>query len=93
MKMARDPSVNHRLSVATFSLKRSWLFAFLSMLLTIALFLPIEAINNKTDDEDVKLSQGRKPVRLNFNTSVNLSSELTQNSSSWENDENGYLGA
>ena len=64
MKMARDPSANHRLSVATFSLKSSWLFAFLSMLLTIALFLPIEAINNKTEDEHVKLSQGRNPSVL-----------------------------
>lgn len=64
MKMARDPSANHRLSVATFSLKSSWLFAFLSMLLTIALFLPIEAINNKTQDEHVKLSQGRNPSVL-----------------------------
>ena len=64
MKMARDPSANHRLSVATFSLKSSWLFAFLSMLLTIALFLPVEAINNKTDDEDVRRSQGRNPSVL-----------------------------
>ena len=63
MKMARDPSANHRLSVATFSIKSSCLFAFLSMLLTIALFLPIEAVNNKTQDEHVhvKLSQGRNP--------------------------------
>jgi len=61
IKMARDPSANHRLSVATFSLKSSWLFAFLTMLLTIALFLPIEATNNKTDDEVVKRSQGRNP--------------------------------
>ena len=63
MKMARDPSANYRLSVATFSIKSSWLFAFLSMLLTIALFLPIEAVNNKTQDEHVhvKLSQGRNP--------------------------------
>ena len=64
MKMARDPSANHRPSVATFSIKSSWLFAFLSMLLTIALFLPIEAINNKTEDEHVKLSQGRNPSVL-----------------------------
>ena len=64
MKMARDPSANHRPSVATFSLKSSWLFAFLSMLLTIALFLPVEAINNKTDDEDVRRSQGRNPSVL-----------------------------
>ena len=64
MKMARDPSANHRPSVATFSLKSSWLFAFLSMLLTIALLLPVEAINNKTDDEDVRRSQGRNPSVL-----------------------------
>ena len=69
--------------------KSSWVFPFLSLLLTIALFLRMEAINNKTeindmriykvesqmkivmtlhatDDENVKLSRGRRGSALTF---------------------------
>ena len=44
--------------------KSSWFFSFLSLLLIVALFIRMEAINNKTEMNEMRISKVESNIKI-----------------------------